>query len=105
LIYRAMGRMGLTKIGILTETADYGVAGRELLRKHAAAQKIQIVMDETYAPDAADLTALFKKAAAAGAEAVVNWSSGTSQATVTKAFAAAGLTALKLFQSPTFADA
>jgi len=70
---------GFTKIGIITDSKGFGQAGRAELLKLAPDYGIRIVADETYPPDATDLTPNLTKIKAKKPQAVVHWSVSKAQ--------------------------
>lgn len=65
---------GFTKVAIITGTTGFGDAGRTELKKRAPEYGITIVADETYPPDASDLTPSLTKIKAKKPQALINWS-------------------------------
>ncbi len=83
--------MGITKIGILTDTLPFGQQGRKQLQQHAQELGMQIVADETYGPTVTDMRPQLERIQAAGAGAVVNWSVLPVQTIVPKNMKAMGM--------------
>jgi branched-chain amino acid transport system substrate-binding protein len=83
--------MGITKIGILTDTLPFGQQGRKQLQQHAKELGIAIVADETYGPSVTDMRPQLERILAAGAGAVVNWSVLPVQTIVPKNMKAMGM--------------
>lgn len=75
---------GIGKIAIISGTDSFGIEGREQLKKHAPEFGIEVIADETYGPEDADMTAQLQKIKESGAGAVVNWSIVPAQAIVPK---------------------
>jgi len=83
-ILEQLKKMGIDKIGILSETLGFGQQGRKQLQHYAKEMGIEIVADETYGPADTDMTAQLKKIQSSGAKAVVNWSIVPAQSIVPK---------------------
>ena len=83
-IYMYCQTKKITKVGIITVSAGYGVEGRRQLKRLAPKYGIEIVADELYGPKDTDMTAQLTKIKASPAQAVVNWSVGPTQVIVTK---------------------
>lgn len=83
-IYEAMKQKNITKIGVLASLSGFGQAGAAQLEKYAKDYGITIVAQESYDPNATDLTSLLTKLKASGAEAIVNWSIEPAQSIVAK---------------------
>lgn len=95
--------MGVTKIGILTDTLPFGQQGRKQLQQHAKELGVEIVADETYGPTVTDMSPQLERIKAAGAEAVVNWSVLPVQTVVPKNMRALGMR-IPLFHSHGFGN-
>jgi len=65
---------GYTKVAIITGTTGFGAAGRAELLRQAPEYGINIVADETYPPDASDLTPQLTGIKAKNPQALINWS-------------------------------
>ncbi len=65
---------GFTKIAIITGTTGFGSAGRAELLNYAEEYGFDIVADETYPPDATDLTPQLTRIKARNPQALINWS-------------------------------
>ncbi len=102
-IYEHMNKSGISKIGIITVTSGFGMAGREQLKSLAPASGIEIVADETYGPGDTDMTAQLDKIKASGAKAVVNWSIEPAQVIVPKNMRQLGMK-IPLYQSHGFGN-
>ncbi|WP_118135935.1 ABC transporter substrate-binding protein [Oceanicella sp. SM1341] len=90
---------GLTKVGMISGTGGFGKSMREQCLDVAEASGVEIVADETYGPNDADMTPqLTNIANTAGVEAVVNPGFGQGPAVVTRNFAQLGLE-LPFYQS------
>jgi len=83
-ILEQVKKMGIDKIGILTDTVAFGMQGRMQLQHYAKDMGVEIVADETYGPGDTDMTAQLKKIQSSGAKAVVNWSITPAQSIVPK---------------------
>ena len=95
--------MGITKIGILTDTLPFGQQGRKQLQQHALELGVQIVADETYGPTVTDMRPQLERIQASGAGAVVNWSVLPVQTVVPKNMKALGMR-IPLFHSHGFGN-
>jgi branched-chain amino acid transport system substrate-binding protein len=95
--------LGITKIGILTDTLPFGQQGRKQLQQHAKELGITIVADETYGPSVTDMRPQLERIQAAGAGAVVNWSVLPVQTIVPKNMKAMGMR-IPLFYSHGFGN-
>jgi branched-chain amino acid transport system substrate-binding protein len=103
-IYRVMKEKGISKIAVLTSNDGFGVAGKKQLEDLAAAQGIQILVNEVYDKQATDLTDIITKVkGTSGVQAVVNWSIVPAQSIVAKNLRQLGLT-IPLFQSHGFGN-
>ncbi|MBF0497080.1 MAG: ABC transporter substrate-binding protein [Deltaproteobacteria bacterium] len=102
-ILEQINKMGIKKIGILSETLAFGQQGRKQLQTYSKGLGIEIVADETYGPGDTDMTAQLRKISSSGAGAVVNWSIVPAQSIVPKNMRQLGLK-IPLFQSHGFAN-
>lgn len=102
-ILEQIKKMGISKIGIMSETLAFGQQGRKQLQHYAKEMGIEIVADETYGPADTDMTAQLKKIQSAGAQAVVNWSIVPAQSIVPKNMRQLGMK-IQLFQSHGFGN-
>lgn len=84
LIFEHMQKLGYTKVAIITATEGFGKAGRDQLKKLAPEYKIEIIMDETYEPQAVDMTPQLTKIKGSAAQAVINWSIVPAQSLISK---------------------
>lgn len=83
-ILEQLKKMGVTKIGIITDTLAFGQQGRKQLQSHAKDMGIEIVSDETFGPADTDMTAQLKKMGSSGAGAVVGWTIVPAQSIIPK---------------------
>jgi len=103
-IFRAMKEKGIAKIAVLSSNDGFGSAGKKQLEDMAKPEGIEIVVNEVYDKQATDLSdVLTKVKAAAGVQAVVNWSIVPAQSIVAKNMRQLGLT-IPLFQSHGFGN-
>jgi branched-chain amino acid transport system substrate-binding protein len=102
-IFEQMKKMGISKIGLLSNNSGFGKAGKEQVEKLAPSFGIQIVASEVYESDATDFTALLTKLKAARVQAFINWSVGPEQAIVIKNARQLGLS-VPIFQSQGFGN-
>ena len=73
-IFADCQKKGYKRIAIITGTDGFGAAGRQELLAAAKDFGLQIVADETYPPDASDLTPILTKIKSAKPQALINWS-------------------------------
>ncbi len=83
-ILEQIKKMGIVKIGLLTDTLAFGQQGRKQLQSHAKDMGIEIVADETFGPADTDMTAQLKKIDSSGAAAVVGWTIVPAQSIIPK---------------------
>lgn len=100
-IYAHMKKKGITKVGIVTVSDDFGSSGRNELKRMATKYTMNLVADEVYGPKDADMTAQLTKIKTSGAQAVINWSVGPTQVIVTKNWSALAM-GMPLYQSHGF---
>jgi len=67
-------KKGYKKVAIITGTTGFGAAGRAQLIESVKDFGIEIVADETYPPDASDLTPILTKIKTTNPQALINWS-------------------------------
>ncbi len=101
LIYEAMKKKNLTKIGIISSNDGFGNAGKDQLVKLAAKSGITILISEVYDKKKTDLTGVLTKLKSKNVQAVVNWSIVPAQSIVAKNMKKINL-AVPLFQSHGF---
>ncbi|MCB8836374.1 ABC transporter substrate-binding protein [Aurantimonas sp. VKM B-3413] len=98
-IFKDITDRGLAKVGLISGTDGFGKSMREQCLDVAKDAGVEIVADETYGPNDADMTPqLTNIANTAGIEAVVNPGFGQGPAVVTRNFQQLGLT-LPFYQS------
>ncbi len=102
-IFETMKDMGISKIGVVTSNAGFGIAGGQQLAKIAPEYDITIAIAETYDKQATDLTDVLTKVKSADVQAVVNWSIVPAQSLVAKNMKQIGLD-VPLFQSHGFGN-
>jgi branched-chain amino acid transport system substrate-binding protein len=102
-IYETMKDLGISKIGVVTSNAGFGIAGGQQLAKLAPDYGITIAISETYDKQATDLTDVLTKLKGAEVQAVVNWSIVPAQSLVAKNMKQIGLD-VPLFQSHGFGN-
>jgi branched-chain amino acid transport system substrate-binding protein len=84
-IFEDMKAKKITVIGVLTANSGFGMGGKAQLEKYAPQYGITIAVKEEYKKDATDLSDVVTKVkAAAGVQAIVNWSIEPAQAIVIK---------------------
>lgn len=88
-VFADMQRRGITKIGLISGTGGFGASGRQQSREVAPRFGIEIVEDETYAPDDTDMTPqLTRIRSNPDVEAILNFDFGQAPAIVTRNYAA-----------------
>jgi len=102
-IFRHCKEKGYTKVAIITGTTGFGAAGRKELLKQAPEFGIEIVADETYPPDATDLTPQLTKIKAKNPQALINWSIVPAQGLIAEQVKQVGLD-VQLYQSHGFGN-
>jgi branched-chain amino acid transport system substrate-binding protein len=98
LMYGYMKEQGIERVAIMSVSTGYGIGGRETLQNLAPQFGIQIVSDDTYGPQEADLTAQLTKIRGTNAQAIINWSIGPPQIVVTRNWKQLGMT-IPMYQS------
>jgi len=101
-MFNYMKSKGISKIAILTVSDGFGASGREELVKLAPANGIEIIADERYGPQDADLTAQMTKIRSTRPQAIVNWSTGPTQILVVKTWRDLAMDSIPLYQSHGF---
>jgi len=104
LLFKTMRGMDCTRVGLAADNSFDGQSGKLRLQERAATHGVKIIDVETYNRGATNFTAtLIKLSSARQLDAIINWSSGTSQIAFWR-----DMTQLKiempLFQSPAFGD-
>jgi branched-chain amino acid transport system substrate-binding protein len=102
-IYQTMKAMGITKIGVVTSSDGFGIAGGKQLDALKGEYGITIATSEVYDPKETDLTGILTKVKGAEVQAVVNWSIVPAQSLVAKNMKQIGLD-VPLFQSHGFGN-
>lgn len=103
-IFQSMKERGIAKVAVLTSNDGFGNAGKKLLEEMAKPAGIELLVNEVYDKQATDLTDLITKVkAAAGVQAVINWSIVPAQSIVPKNMRQLGLT-IPLYQSHGFGN-
>jgi len=102
-IGQTMKDMGITKIGVVTSNAGFGVAGGKQLAAIIPEYGITIAIAETYDKQETDLTGVLTKLKGEDVQAVVNWSIVPAQSLVAKNMKQIGLN-VPLFQSHGFGN-
>ncbi|MGD9082055.1 MAG: ABC transporter substrate-binding protein [Desulfobacterales bacterium] len=101
-IYTQLKNRGIAKIAIMSVTSGFGASGRSELIRLAPEYQMNIVADEKYGPKDTDMTAQLTKIKGVAPAAIVNWSIGPTQVTVTRNWKDLGMTAIPLYQSHGF---
>ena len=102
-ILEVMKDAGITKMGVITSNAGFGIAGGQQLQKLAPEYGVTIAISETYDKQETDLTGVLTKLKGAEVEAVVNWSIVPAQSLVAKNMKQIALD-VPLFQSHGFGN-
>jgi len=102
-ISQTMKDMGISKIGVVTSNAGFGIAGGQQLAKITPEYGITIAISETYDKQETDLTGVLTKLKGENVQAVVNWSIVPAQSLVAKNMKQIGLD-VPLFQSHGFGN-
>lgn len=98
-IFKDMAARGLTKIGIISGTDGFGASMQAQCHDIASEYGIEVIADETYGPQDADMTPqLTKISKTEGVEAILNPGFGQGPAIVTRNKAQLGID-LPLYQS------
>lgn len=82
---------GLTKPAILTDTTAFGSGAKPVLEQGLTEGGLTPVLSDTFAVDAADLSAVLLKAKQSGADHVIAWTVGQPYATLAKGAQQVGL--------------
>ncbi len=102
-ILEQIKKMGITKIGLITDTVAFGQQGRKQLQHYSKEMGIEVVADETFGPADTDMTAQLKKIESSGAGAVVGWTIVPAQSIIPKNMKQLGMKA-PLFLSHGFGN-
>jgi branched-chain amino acid transport system substrate-binding protein len=102
-IYQTMKGMGITKIGVVTSSDGFGIAGGKQLDSLKGEYGITIATTEVYDPKETDLTGILTKVKGTDVQAVVNWSIVPAQSLVAKNMKQIGFN-VPLFQSHGFGN-
>lgn len=97
-LYQHLKSVGQQRIAVVTSQDAFGDGGSKELTAKAKAYGIEIVFDEKYSMEDADLSPLLNKIKRSNAQAVVNWSSSRAPVVMTTNYRQVGLT-LPLYQS------
>jgi len=93
-IYEHMKGEGISRIALLSSSAGFGRAAREIFIEQAAKNNLEIVMDETYATGDSDMTAqLTRIRGNTDVQAIINLDAGNQPAIVTRNYVALGIDA------------
>ncbi len=102
-IFQTMKDMGITKIGVVTSSDGFGIAGGKQLETLKGEYGMTIAASEVYDPKETDLTGILTKVKGAEVQAVVNWSIVPAQSLVAKNMKQIGFN-VPLFQSHGFGN-
>jgi len=97
-LYEFMKRQGIRKIAVLSVSNAFGDSGREQLLEQAAGAGLQVVGDEKFGANDADMTPQLTKMRGLNPEAIVCWGTNPGPAVVAKNMQQLGLK-IPLYQS------
>ncbi len=103
MIFDAMKKMGIARIGAVVSNTGFGQGGKAQLEKLAPANGVTLAITEVYDAAATDLTGVLAKVKAQNVQAVVNWSVEPAQSLVPKNMKQMGFD-VPLFQSHGFGN-
>ena len=103
MIYAAMKKMGISRVGAVVSNTGFGQGGKAQLEKFAPPNGITLAITEVYDAAATDLTGVLTKVRAQNVQAVVNWSVEPAQSLVPKNMKQMGFD-VPLFQSHGFGN-
>jgi branched-chain amino acid transport system substrate-binding protein len=83
-IFKTMGELGISRVGVISGNDGFGTAGKAQLEKLAPEHKIVIAISEVYDKAEKDLTGVLTKLKAQDVQAVINWSIVPAQGLVAK---------------------
>lgn len=90
-LYQQLKKAGQTKIALVSTQDAFGDGGRKELIGQAKAAGIEVVFDERYTMEDADLSPLLNKIKRSNAQAVINWSSSRAPVVMTTNYRQVGL--------------
>jgi len=102
-IFEHMKAKGITKVAIINGQTGFGSFGAKQLKALAPEYGMTIVAEQSYAPNAIDMTAQLTNIRNSGAEALVNWSIVAAQSQVAVDMKKLGIT-IPLYQSHGFGN-
>jgi branched-chain amino acid transport system substrate-binding protein len=102
-IFEDCQKRSITQVAIITAADGFGDAGRKELISNAPNYGVTIVADETYPPDATDLTPILTSIKAKNPQAIVNWSIVEAQGFIAAQMKQIGMTT-QLYQSHGFGN-
>ncbi len=103
MIFAAMKKRGITRIGAVVSNTGFGQGGKAQLEKYAPANGITLAITEVYDAASTDLTGVLAKVKAQNVQAVVNWSVEPAQSLVPKNMKQMGFD-VPLYQSHGFGN-
>jgi len=95
-VAKILGHMqakGIKKVALMSSSDGYGAGGRKSVLAKAGDYGIEIIFDERFAGDEADLTPLLNKIKNANPEAVISWSSKRTPSVVALNYSQLGIKA------------
>ena len=75
---------GVTKIGLISDSAGFGSDGKAVIAKTAPGAGITVVSDQTFNPGDTDMTTQLTRIKNSDAQAIVIWTAGKEAATIAK---------------------
>jgi len=102
-IFQTMKDLGITKVGVVTSSDGFGIAGGKQLDALKGEYGVTIAASEVYDPKETDLTGILTKVKGAEVQAVVNWSIVPAQSLIAKNMKQIGFN-VPLFQSHGFGN-
>lgn len=102
-IFNTMKKLGISRIGIVSDNTGFGKAGKDQLEKLAPGSGIKVLTSEVYDKEATDLTGVLTKLKAKKVQAVVNWSIVPAQSIIAKNMKQLNMN-IPLFQSHGFGN-
>lgn len=90
-LYQHLKAAGQTKLALVSSQDAFGDGGRKEILAQAKAAGVEIVFDEKYTMEDADLSPLLNKIKRSNAQAVLNWSSSRAPVIMTTNYRQVGL--------------
>jgi branched-chain amino acid transport system substrate-binding protein len=83
-VLNRMKALGLTKVGLITDSGGYGKDGLAVIKAEAPKAGIEIVSEQTFNAGDADVSAQLTKIRGANPQAVLMWTAGKDAANILK---------------------